>query len=107
MAPGDPMLNKSIDDYYHDSGKDYELESFDKESLAEIRKLLKEDGYKDPIKLRDHMEYVESLITRLLRIIQDEDKQGLMNMSLKRDFAKVKELYDTMSRLLDRLEGTE
>jgi hypothetical protein len=97
-------MHKSFEDYYKDAGKDYEIESFDRQSLDEIRKLLKEGKYKDPQKLRDHMEYVEDLIGKLMRIIQDEEKESIQNLSLKRDFTKIRELYDQMTFLLDQLE---
>jgi len=98
-------MEKTFDVYYKEAGKDYELESYDRQSLDEIRKLLKNGKYKDPVLLRDHMEMVENLIQRLMMIIQDEEKESIANLSLKRDFAKIKDLYEQMSRLLDQLES--
>jgi hypothetical protein len=100
-------MTKTLDNYYKDAGKDYELEPYDRQSLDEIRKLLRENKYKDAAHLRDHMEMVENLIARLMRIIQDEEKESIANLSLKHDFARVKDLYDQMSRLLDQLESKQ
>lgn len=104
MTPEEPF-GKTNDQYFRDAQKDYEIESFDKQSLEEIRRLLKEKLYKNAQQLRDHMEYVENLIQRLTGIIQDEDKAGIQNFSLRRDFSRIKELYASMAELLDKLEG--
>jgi hypothetical protein len=100
-------MSKTFDNYYKDAGKDYEIESYDRQSLDEIRKLLRENKYKDATQLRDHMEMVENLIARLMRIIQDEEKESIVNLSLKRDFSRIKDLYDQMSRHLDMLESRQ
>ena len=91
---------------YIDTSKDYELEQVDKDSLAEIRKLLKEGKYTDPKYLRDHIEYLEDLIQKLMRTFQEERKTGKLNLTLEHDIAKIKELFDELTRLLDRLEGS-
>jgi hypothetical protein len=106
MVSEEPF-NKTTDEYFKDAGKAYELESFDKDSLSDIRKSLDTGGYKDPVKLRDHMEYVEELIQRLSRTLEDEAKEEIANLSLKHELIKIKELYGEMSRLLDKLEGAE
>jgi len=103
--PSEEPFGKTNEQYFREANKDYEIEPFDNQSLEEIKRLLKEGKYKDPAQLRDHMEYVEDLIQRLTAIIQDEDKAGIQNFSLRRDYAHIKELYATMSALLDKLEG--
>ena len=100
-------FNKTTDEYFKEAGKAYELESFDKDSLRDIRKSIDTGGYKDPVKLKDHMEYVEELIQRLSRILEDEAKEDIVNLNLKHELIKIKELYDEMSRLLDKLGGSE
>jgi hypothetical protein len=90
---------------YLDISKDYELEKVDKDSVDEIRKLLKGGRYKDPEYLKEHLEYLENLIQKLWRIYQEEKKTGKMNLSLERDLAKIKELFAQLSTLLDTLES--
>lgn len=98
-------FGKTPDQYFRDANKDYEIEPHDRESLEEIKRMLKAGEYGEAEKLRDHMEYVENLIQRLSQIIADEEKAGIQNFSLKRDFANIKELYLKMSVVLDKLEG--
>jgi hypothetical protein len=101
----DPYGKQYDQEPYIDTEKDYELEQMDKDSIAEIRKLLKEGKYKDPAYLRDHIEYLEDLIQKLTRVFQEERKRGKMNLTLEHDIAKVKELFDQLARLLDNIEG--
>lgn len=104
MASEEPF-SKSNEQYFREANKDYEIESFDRKSLDEIRRLIREKLYKNPQQLRDHMEFVENLIQRLSQIISDEEKAGIQNFSLKRDFGRIKDLYVNMSAILDELEG--
>jgi hypothetical protein len=89
---------------YIDVSKDYELEKVDRDSVEEIRKLLKGGRYKDPDYLRDHLEYLENLVQKLTRMYQEERKAGKMNLSLERDIAKIRELFNQLSQLLDTIE---
>lgn len=100
----DPFGKQYDTEPYIDSAKDYELEQVDKDSLAEIRNLLKEGKYKDPDYLRDHIEYLEDLIQKLTRILQEEKKMGKLNLTLEHDIIKIKELFDELERLLDKME---
>jgi hypothetical protein len=104
MVSEDPF-NKTPEQYFKDAGKAYDLEQFDKDSLAEIKEMIAGKKYKDSQQLRDHMEYVEDLIGRLTRILEDEAKEEIANLTLRHDLQKIKELYAAMSAILDRLEG--
>jgi hypothetical protein len=104
MVSEEPF-NKTADEYFKEAGKAYELEQFDRDSIAEIKRLINAKEYKDAKQLRDHMEYVEDLIGRLTRILEDEAKEDIANLSLRHDLMKIKDLYSEMSAILDRLEG--
>lgn len=104
MVSEEPF-SKTPDQYFKEAGKAYELEQFDRDSIAEIKKLIADRKYNDSQQLRDHMEYVEDLIGRLTRILEDEAKEDIANLSLRHDLLKIKELYSEMSAILDRLEG--
>jgi hypothetical protein len=102
----DPYGKQYDKEPYIDTGKDYELEQVDKDSIAEIKKLLKEGKYTDPSYLRDHIEYLEDLLQKLSRTLQEERKIGKMNLTLEHDILKVKELFEELERVLDKMEET-
>lgn len=107
MANGseDPFGKQYDTEPYLDTTKDYELEETDRKSLAEIRRLLKEGKYKEPSYLRDHIEYLEGLLQKLLRTFQEEKKSGKLNLTLEHDISRTKELFGQLQELLDKIES--
>jgi hypothetical protein len=110
MTYGDPSDNYDLDgvSYAHrkrQARKEYELEKHERDSMQEIRKRIKEDSYTNMEEVRDHLELIEDLIEKVKIIIQSEERDGLVNLSLKRDISKIQQLYNDLSRILDRLEG--
>lgn len=85
--------------------KEYEIPEHDIESCREIRKRIQEGSYKDIEEVRDHLEFLEDLIEKVKNIILVEEREGIVNLSLKRDFTKIRDIYNDLSRVLDKLEG--
>lgn len=85
--------------------REYELKKHDRESCKQIRTRINDSSYKNAQEVREHLELIEDLLERIKGIIQAEEREGIDNLSLKRDFSKIRALYNDLSRLLDSLEG--
>jgi hypothetical protein len=92
-------------EYKKKSKKEYELVKHERESCIEIRKRITAQSYKDPDEIREHLELIEDLLGKIENIINVEVKEGLSNLSLQRDYSKIKNLYNDLSRVLDKLES--
>lgn len=92
-------------EYKDKSKQEYELEKHERDSCVEIRKRLKESKYTDSEQVREHLEWLENLIERVGNILKIEEREKISNLSLKRDFTKIKSLYNDLSRVLDKLEN--
>ncbi len=86
-------------------GKEYELPRHDKESCREIKRRIQEGSYKDIEEVRDHLEFLEDLIEKVKNIILAEESEGIVNLSLKRDFSNIKDIFNELSKVLNGLEG--
>lgn len=92
-------------EYKKKSRREYELEKHERESCVEIRGRIIAGKYTDSEQVREHLEWLENLIERVGNIIKIESKEGISNLSLQRDYSKIKNLYNDLSRVLDRLES--
>ena len=91
-------------EYERKSEKEYELQKHERDSCIDIRKRINEGKYTDADQIREHIEWLENLIEKVSNILKIESNQGVSNLSLQRDFSKVKILYNDLSRVLDKLE---
>ena len=91
--------------YKNKSKREYELEKHERESCVDIRTRIKSKKYTDSEQVREHLEWLENLVERIGNILNIETKEGISNLSLKRDYSKVKNLYNDLSRVLDGLES--
>lgn len=85
--------------------REYELEKHDRDSCKEIKRRIEADSYKDIEEVREHLEFLENLIDKIRNITQSEEREGIVNLTLKRDFSKIQMLYNDLSMVLDKLEG--
>ncbi len=82
--------------------KEYELEFHEKESLKELKKCIDNRKYKTARQISEHLEYLEDLMEKLKRIISLEERGGLVNLSLKREYGQIRELYNKLSLLYNK-----
>ena len=95
----------SYDSYERRARREYELEPHHRESIKEINKKIRDNGYKNPQDARDHLEYLEDLIEMVSNTIRAEEQVGMSNLSLKRDFTEIRKCYNSLLKVLNRLEG--
>ena len=74
-------------------GRVYELTDYEKNSLKQIDQISMH-GYKDKDMLKDHIEYLNHLLNRLIGILDCERSVGAPTMSLETDINRIKELYN-------------
>ena len=73
-------------------GRVYELTEYEKNSLKQIEQIL-EAGYKDKDMVKDHIEYINHLLTRISGILDSERSVGAPTMNLENDMNRIKDLY--------------
>ncbi|MBS1266967.1 MAG: hypothetical protein MAG795_00937 [Candidatus Woesearchaeota archaeon] len=81
--------------------REYELEFHEKESLKEIKKCIENQTYTHASHVSEHQEYLEDLMEKLKRIISMEDNRGMVNLSLKKEYAKVRKIHNNLSIIYD------
>lgn len=79
-------------------GRVYELTDYEKSSIKQIEQIL-EQGYKEKDILKEHVEYLNHLLNRLLGILEAERSVGAPTMSLETDINKIKELYTRVGEI--------
>jgi len=87
---------------YQTNQKDYELQQHERDSIQEIEKMMKGDLYKDEQTIRDHIEYLEQIETKLNSILENERSAGLTNVSLKQDYIKITRICSRLVELLTK-----
>ena len=78
---------------------DYQLPAVDKRSINEIRKKIKEKGYKDFDQIKRHLEFMENKCNELRMILQSEKKVGGVNWELERQIEEIKALYFDLEKI--------
>lgn len=79
---------------------EYELEFQDRRSIEQIKVFL-EKGYPEERIIRDHLNYLEDLLSRIREILRAEEGYGYTNETLKHDFRNIQGLLQRLSRELD------
>ena len=73
-------------------GRCYELTDYEKDSLKQIE-LIVRSGYNDRQVLREHLEYLVHLLSRLQGIIDCERSVAAPTISLEREIQRIRDLY--------------
>lgn len=79
-------------------GRVYELTDYEKNSLKQIEQIL-EKGYKDKDMVKEHVEYLNHLLNRLMGILDCERSVGAPTMNLENDVNRIKELYSKVGEI--------
>ena len=82
---------------------DFELSAVDKKSLDEIRKKIKNKGYKDVEEVEDHQEFLEDMTNRLKTVLQNERNLGKGNLELERQVDEIQALYIQLGQVRKEL----
>jgi len=83
----------------------FEIEGFEKESLNDIKKSLKEGRYKDKIEVQESIDFIENLSNRMSVAINNEKKEGKSNWELESDLSEVKKIFDELTSLLIKMDS--
>lgn len=78
---------------------DYQLPLHDKQSINEIKKKIKSQGYKKLDRIKRHQEFLEDMTNRLRLILQKEKRAGRVNWELERQIEEIKTLYFDLERV--------
>ncbi len=76
MGNNIPVPDKSVK-------KDYELESYELESVDGIRNRLQKGRLRDSEEIKDSLDYVEKLINKIELALKNEQEAGYDNLTLK------------------------
>ena len=90
---------------------DYEMPSYDRNSLKEIRKKMDANDYKHLKEITSHQEFLENMTNNLMEIMQNEKKAGKVNWELERQIEDIKAMYFELEKLrkekVDKLRKKE
>jgi hypothetical protein len=85
----------------------FELQKHERESLEEIRRLIKLNKYKDKNNLMESIEFIEKLANRMTIALTNEKKDGKANWELDSDIVDVKKIFDQLNILYQNIETVE
>ena len=80
----------------------YHLEYYEKESLNEIKRCLKEGFYHDRHTIMDHIEFLDHLMLKLQSSIQMELSSGTSALEAKDDLAEVQSIKNKLLALANQ-----
>lgn len=83
----------------------YTLEFYDRQSLDEIKDMLVNHQYHDTSTISEHLVFLEHLADKLQQVLSNEGSAGESAMLLRKQMAEVKNLYDTLYSILQRVKN--
>ncbi|MBN1386401.1 hypothetical protein JW968_05515 [Candidatus Woesearchaeota archaeon] len=81
----------------------YKLPYYDRQSLYEIERMLKDKEYKDKETAEQHLAYLEHLSDKTKEILSSEKRQGLNNLELEEDLRKMDSVFRQLLSLKSSL----
>ena len=85
----------------------YDLEKYERDSLEEIRKGLKNGVYKTKEDIQDSLNFIEKLANKMNIAIVNEKKENKTTWELEADLSDVRKIFDQLDKLLQNLETKE
>jgi hypothetical protein len=85
----------------------FELDNYQRESIEEIKKFLKEGKYKDKTAIKESLEYIENIANRISIAIQNEGREGKTTWELESDLNMIKKLFNELNKILITIEDKE
>jgi hypothetical protein len=80
----------------------YSLEFYDRDSIEEIRRCIKEHFYNNKKTILEHLEYLDHLFLKLQSILQLETSYGVPIAEIKKDLVEINLLKNQLSALLNQ-----
>jgi hypothetical protein len=85
----------------------YELEQYERDSIEDIKRMLKKKKYRDKALVQESLEFIEKLANKMNVAINNEKKENKTTWELEADLADVKKLFDQLNTLLNDFEQKE
>ena len=82
----------------------FELAKHERDSLEDIKKLLKESKYTDKNTVQESLDFLENLSNRMNVAINNEKKDGKSNWELDSDLLDVRKVFDQLKTVLQQME---
>ncbi len=104
------MTNYDIDEAKNVKGNSYTVPEYDIQSLNEIKKLIKTDGYIKAKDVREHLEFLEKTAGRLNKILANEQQAGMVDLDtshfIKEVMQTYEKLYSIYEDIVEKLSDT-
>ena len=85
----------------------YELEKYERDSLEEIKKCLKQGKYKTKEAVQESLDFIEKLANKINIAVNNEKKDNKTTWELETDLADVKKMFDELEKILLAFEQKE
>ena len=85
----------------------FELDNYQRESIEEIKKLIKQGKYRDKAIIRESLEYIENISNKISIAILNEGREGKTTWELEADLSMLKKVFNDLNNILIRIEGDE
>ncbi len=79
----------------------YELESYDRQSISDIKNSISHRFYKDKRVIKDHIEFLEHLLYKI-ELIRDEEKLNGYLINLDEDIKEINKLINRLKLLYNQ-----
>lgn len=85
----------------------YELAKYERDSLEEISKLLKQNKYKNKDMVNETLEFLESLANKINIAVINEKKEGKTTWELENELSNIKKMFEQLELILSEIEKKE
>ncbi|MGV8151096.1 MAG: hypothetical protein ACP5NV_05190 [Candidatus Woesearchaeota archaeon] len=85
----------------------YELDKYDRDSIEEIKRCIKQKKYTEKDSIKDSLEYIEKLANKMNVAIQNEKKENKTTWELEADLNDLKKVFEQLNTTLNEIEQKE
>jgi len=85
----------------------YELEKYERDSLEEIKKTVKNEGYTKKEDIQDSLDFLEKLANKINMAVTNEKKDNKTTWELETDLNDLKKLFEKLNQMLQVIESQE
>ena len=85
----------------------FELAKYDRDSIEDIKKSIKNGKYKDREIVKESMEFIEALANRMSIAITNEKKDSKTTWELETELNDIKKVFDQLGNLLKTFDEQE
>ncbi|MFA5797824.1 MAG: hypothetical protein WC916_07380 [Candidatus Woesearchaeota archaeon] len=85
----------------------FELAKYERDSIEDIKKSIKNGTYKDREIVKESMEFIEALANRMNVAITNEKKENKTTWELETELNDIKKVFDLLENLLKAFDEKE